>query len=270
MLERAFGANPGETPVSVDPINDGHVTRATADGIATISFGHPKSNSLPSAILTRLAETIAAAGQDPAVRVVVLRSEGTGPFCAGASFDELRAVTDAAQGQRFFSGFARVILAMIRCPKFVLVRVHGKAAGGGVGVIAAGDWSIATTNSAIKLSELAVGIGPFVVGPVIEKKIGLGAFAAISVDADWRTAAWCAEHGLYAQVAENVGAMDEALALRAKWLAGCNPAAMTQLKRVFWAGTEHWDDLLAARAGMSGSLVLTEPARAAIAKAAVR
>lgn len=254
--------------MSVDPIHDGHVTSSTADGIATISFGHPKSNSLPGAILARLADAVTAAGRDPAARVVVLRSEGNGPFCAGASFDELRALTGPADGQKFFSGFARVILAMIRCPKFVLARVHGKAAGGGLGVIAAADWAIATQDCALKLSELAVGIGPFVVGPVIEKKIGFGPFAAMSVDADWRSAAWGAAHGLYAEVAESIPAMDEALTKRARWLAAANPAAMAQLKQVFWAGTEHWDTLLAERAGMSGSLVLTEAARAAIAKAA--
>ncbi len=256
--------------MSLDPIHDGHVTRTTADGIATITFGHPKSNSLPSAILTRLAEAVEAAGQDPDARVIVLASTGTGPFCAGASFDELRSIATPEQGQRFFSGFTRVILAIIRCPKFVLVRAHGKAAGGGVGVIAAADWAIGTAGSAVKLSELAVGIGPFVVGPVIEKKIGLGAFAAMSVDADWRTAEWALTHGLYAEVALNGQAMDEALGLRARWLAGCNPAAMAELKKVFWAGTEGWDQLLATRAGISGSLVLTEAARLAIGKAAAR
>ena len=256
--------------MSVDPIHDGRVAVETKDGIATISFGHPKSNSLPGAILSKLAATIEAAGRDSAVKVIVLRSDGTGAFCAGASFDELRAITEPAAGQKFFSGFAGVILAMIRAPKFVLVRVHGKTAGGGVGVIAAADWSIAAEGAAVKLSELAVGIGPFVVGPVIEKKIGLGAFAAMSVDADWRSAKWAAEHSLYAEVAESVQAMDEALAKRAQWLAGCNPAAMAQLKKVFWEGTEGWDQLLAARAGTSGSLVLTDAARAAIAKAGGR
>ena len=254
----------------MDPIDDGRVAIETADGIATISFGHPKGNSLPGAILNQLAETVTAAGRDPAASVIVLRSTGTGPFCAGASFDELRSITTSAQGQQFFSGFAKVILAMIRCPKFILVRAHGKAAGGGVGLIAAGDWAIGTSGSAIKLSELAVGIGPFVVGPVIEKKIGLGAFAALSVDADWRTAEWALHQGLYAEVAQSVATMDHALDQRARWLAGCSPAAMTELKKVFWSGTDHWDELLSARAGISGSLVLTDPARTAIAKAGSR
>ncbi len=256
--------------MALDPILDGQVTTATAGGIATITFGHPKSNSLPGAILNQLAETVAAAGRDAESRVIVLQSGGTGPFCAGASLDELRSITTPDQGQRFFSGFAKVILAMIRCPKFVLVRAHGKSAGGGVGLIAAADWAIGTTGSAVKLSELAVGIGPFVVGPVIEKKIGLGAFAALSVDADWRTAEWAQIHGLFAEVAQNVDAMDQALNQRAQWLAGCNPAAMTELKKIFWAGTEQWDELLAVRAGISGSLVLTDAARAAIAKAGGR
>ena len=253
--------------MSANPLTDGTVTCTLEHGIASVRFGHPKSNSLPGALLAQLAESIATAGRDPAARVIVLRSEGSGPFCAGASFDELKTISNAEEGQRFFSGFAKVILAMIRAPKFVLARVHGKAAGGGVGLIAAADWAIATSNAPLKLSELAVGIGPFVVGPVIERKIGLGAFSAMSVDADWRSPQWGAQHGLYAEVRETVEEMDDALAARASWLAGCNPAAMSQLKAVFWEGTERWDELLAKRAGMSGSLVLTDAARAAIGKA---
>ncbi|MGE0440141.1 MAG: enoyl-CoA hydratase/isomerase family protein [Gemmatimonadales bacterium] len=251
--------------MSIDPRQDGLVERTTAAGVATITFGHPKSNSLPGALLARLATAVTDAGRDPAARVIVLRSSGTGPFCAGASFDELRAIANPDQGREFFSGFARVILAMIRAPKFVLARVHGKTAGGGVGVVAAADWAIASSGAAAKLSELAVGIGPFVVGPVIERKIGLGAYAAMSVDADWRSAEWGAAHGLYAAVADTVEAMDETLDRRAQWLAGCNPAAMKQLKQVFWAGTDGWDQLLAERAAMSGTLVLSEETRAAIA-----
>jgi methylglutaconyl-CoA hydratase len=257
-----------EETLSTNPLTDGSVTAATAEGIATVSFFHPKSNSLPGALLGRLAAAIAGAGSDPAARVIILRSEGTGPFCGGASFDELRAIETNDDGLRFFSGFAAVILAMIRAPKFVLARVHGKAAGGGVGLIAAADWAIGTVASAVKLSELAVGIGPFVVGPVIEKKIGLGPFAAMSVDADWRSARWAAERGLFAELRDSTDAMDQALAQRAQWLAAANPAAMAQLKKVFWAGTEGWDQLLAARAGISGGLVLTPAARAAIAKGA--
>ncbi len=238
----------------------------TTDGIATIEFQTPKGNSLPGALLRGLAEQITAFGDDPTVRVIVLRSGGTGPFCAGASFDELMAIKDEASGREFFSGFSRVILAMIRAPKFVLSRVHGKAAGGAVGLIAASDFSFAVRTASAKLSELAVGIGPFVVGPVIEKKIGLAAFSAMAVDADWRDAAWGERHGLYARVFETHAEMDASLDTLARTLAASNPEAMAALKRVFWAGTEGWDALLSERAGMSGSMVLSDFTRHAIAK----
>ena len=207
---------------------------------------------------------VTAAGADQSARVIVLQSGGTGPFCAGASFDELTAIASPEQGQEFFSGFARVILAMIRAPKFVISRVHGKAAGGAVGLIAASDFSMAVTKASAKLSELAVGIGPFVVGPVIEKKIGLAAFGAMTVDADWRDAAWGERHGLYAKLFNEVTAMDDAVTALATTLAASNPEAMAMLKRVFWAGTEQWDTLLAERAAMSGTLVLSEFTRNAI------
>ncbi|QJR35727.1 enoyl-CoA hydratase/isomerase family protein [Gemmatimonas groenlandica] len=243
---------------------DGYVRTDIADGIGRIEFFHPKSNALPSAILRDLAAAVTAVGADPSVRVIVLQSGGTGPFCAGASFDELTAIASPEQGQEFFSGFARVILAMIRAPKFVISRVHGKAAGGAVGLIAASDFSMAVTKASAKLSELAVGIGPFVVGPVIEKKIGLAAFGAMSVDADWRDAAWGERHGLYAKLFDDVAAMDDAVTALATTLAASNPEAMAMLKRVFWAGTEQWETLLAERAGMSGTLVLSEFTRNAI------
>lgn len=243
---------------------DGYVRTDIADGIGRIEFFHPKSNALPSAILRDLAAAVTAVGADPSARVIVLQSGGSGPFCAGASFDELTAIASPEQGQEFFSGFARVILAMIRAPKFVISRVHGKAAGGAVGLIAASDFSMAVSKASAKLSELAVGIGPFVVGPVIEKKIGLAAFGAMSVDADWRDAAWGERHGLYAKLFDDVAAMDDAVLTLATTLAASNPEAMAMLKRVFWAGTEQWDTLLAERAAMSGTLVLSDFTRNAI------
>lgn len=252
-------------------LDAGTVSVTVADGIATVTFGHPKSNSLPGALLRKLAETVRELGADDAVRVVVLRSGGAGAFCAGASFDELQAIGDAATGKEFFMGFARLILAMRAIPKFVIARVHGKAVGGGVGVAAAADYALATRAASVKLSELAVGIGPFVVGPAIEKKIGPGAFAALAIDAaSWRDAAWAERHGLYAQLHDDAASLDTAVDTLARTLAASNPEAMATLKRVLWQGTEHWDQLLEERAAMSGTLVLSEFTRAAISRAGRR
>ncbi|MEP6617960.1 MAG: enoyl-CoA hydratase/isomerase family protein [bacterium] len=244
----------------------GDVSVTIADGIGTVRFSHPKGNSLPGALLQRLAEAIEWLGRDPAARVIVLRSEGTGPFCAGASFDELIGIANADEGEAFFSGFAGVVLAMIRAPKFVLVRVHGRTAGGGVGIAAAGDYTFAVKTASAKLSELAVGIGPFVVGPVIARRLGKGPFLAMSVDADWRDADWGERHGLYARVFDDVATMDAAINALAGTLAASNPDAMTLMKKVAWAGTEDWEALLGERARMSGTLVLSEFTRQAIAK----
>jgi len=247
----------------------GTVTVAVSHGIGTITFHHPKSNSLPGALLARLAQSVTALGEDPAVRVILLRSEGKA-FCGGASFDELRAIQTAEEGTRFFSGFKNLILAMIRAPKFVVTRVHGRAVGGGVGVVAASDYALAVEGAAIRLSELAVGIGPFVVGPVIERKVGLGALAALAVDADWRDAAWAGAHGLYARVLPDDATLDTAVEALTARLAASNPEAMSRLKRVFWEGTDDWSALLADRAAASGMLVLSDFARQAIAAAGGR
>jgi methylglutaconyl-CoA hydratase len=251
--------------------DSGHVSLAIADGIATIRFGHPKGNSLPGTILRRLADAVREAGGASAARVIVLRSDGAGPFCAGASFDELRAISDATTGKEFFLGFARLILAMRAAPKLVIARVHGKVVGGGVGVVAASDYAVAADGASVKLSELAVGIGPFVVGPVIERKIGLAPFQALAIDATgWRDAAWAARCGLYAQVVPTTTELDSAVDSLARRLAASNPDATAQLKRVFWEGTEGWDALLDRRAEMSGTLVLSDFTRRAIESFAAR
>ncbi len=241
----------------------GTVETEVKDGIGTIRFGHPKGNSLPGALLTRLAESVREVAGAPDAKVLVLRSEGSGAFCAGASFDEFRAIKDEEGGKHFFSGFAQLILAMIRAPKFIITRVQGKTAGGGVGLIAASDYALAASKASVKLSEIAVGIGPFVVGPVIERKIGLAAFSALAVDGDWRDAAWGERQGLFSEVLEDEAALDQRLTAFATKLAGYNPDAVRKLKKVFWAGTEHWPGLLAARAVISGKLVLSEYTRQA-------
>lgn len=240
------------------------VRTSASEGVATVEFGHEKSNALPAKLLADLASSIAAAGQRSDARVVLLRSIGQGAFCAGASFDELAAIRDERGGTEFFMGFARVILAMIRCPYPIVTRVHGKVVGGGVGIVAASDYALATSGASVRLSELAVGIGPFVVGPVIERRIGPGAFGPMAIDADWRDAKWAEQHGLYARVFDDGLALDSATEAMAAKLASSSPAALTHIKRITWEGTEHWPDLLARRAAMSGSLVLSEPAQQAI------
>lgn len=251
---------------SSDTLTAGRVTVGTdARGVATISFFHPSHNSLPSALLNELAHTIMAAGQDAAVRVIILRSEGERTFCAGASFDELVAIADEAQGLEFFSGFARVINACRTCPKVIIGRVQGKAIGGGVGLAAATDYCLATTQAAVKLSELAVGIGPFVVGPIVERRIGGSAYAQLAYDAtEFRSAAWAEARGLYAAVLPDLTALDAAVEALGARLAASSPAALTAIKQVCWAGTDHWDTLLIERAAISGRLVLSDFTRAAI------
>jgi methylglutaconyl-CoA hydratase len=255
-------------PAALPP--NGRVAVEITDGIATVRFGHPKGNSLPGALLRELAERIADVGRDAAVRVIVLRSDGTGPFCAGASFDELVAIADEATGKEFFSGFARVILAMLRCPQLVVTAVQGKVAGGGVGIVAASDYAVAVETASCKLSELAVGIGPFVVGPVIEHKIGPGVFAAMAIDADWRVAHWGEQHGLYARVVSTIGALDIEIKELSRKLAASNPEALARIKRITWSGTDVWPRLLEERAAMSGTLVLSDYTRRAISAFAAR
>ncbi|MBA3829438.1 MAG: enoyl-CoA hydratase/isomerase family protein [Taibaiella sp.] len=246
---------------------EGYVRSEIEHGIATIEFYHPSSNSLPGAILTDLAKTINDIGIDNRVRVIILRSTGDRAFCAGASFDELIAISSEAEGKKFFSGFAHVINAMRKCHKLIISRVQGKAVGGGVGLVAATDYAIAKEDAAVKLSELAVGIGPFVVGPAVERKIGVAGFSQLAIDATgWRSADWAKKHGLYSEVHKTIEEVDEAVRRLAEQLAHSSPDAMFQMKKIFWHGTDSWDTLLADRAAISGRLVLSDFTRNAINK----
>lgn len=237
----------------------GSVEYTINNQIATIEFGHPLSNSLPGKILAKLAESITELGNNDNVRVIVLKSLGEKAFCAGASFDELISIKDFETGKTFFSGFAKVINACRKCPKFIIGRVQGKAVGGGVGVASAVDYCLATTNAEVKLSELAVGIGPFVVGPAVERKIGLSAMSELAINAtEWRSAEWAKNKGLYAEVFNTIEELDGEVDKLANRLAKSNPEAMSMLKEVFWEGTNHWDELLSDRAAMSGKLVLSD------------
>lgn len=243
-----------------EAVNQGHVNyEIDNQGIANVEFGHPLSNSLPGKILQKLADTITELGKDSAVKVIVLRSAGEKAFCAGASFDELISIQDLETGQKFFSGFAKVINACRKCPKLILGRVQGKAVGGGVGMASAVDYCFATKNADVKLSELAVGIGPFVVGPAVERKIGVSAMSQLAIDAtEWQSAEWALNKGLYTHLYDTIEEMDAAIAKLATTLANSNPEAMSMLKTIFWQGAENWDTLLAERAGMSGKLVLSD------------
>ena len=244
----------------------GTVTTTTQDKITTITFTHPAHNSMPSHQLKALTEAIQKAGEDPTTTVIVLQSGGDRTFCAGASFDELSAIQDFEEGKAFFMGFANVINACRKCPKFIIGRVQGKAVGGGVGLASSVDYCLATKYASVKLSELALGIGPFVVGPAVERKVGLSAFSQMSIDATtWQTAEWAKSKGLYAEVFDTTAELDAYIAEFARRLSSMSPAAMVALKKVVWEGTEHWDQLLAERAEVSGSLVLSEYTRSAIA-----
>jgi len=235
--------------------------------VATIEFGHPASNSFVSELLDRLAKEFDTLGENEEVSVILLKSEGERAFCAGASFDELVAVSNLEEGKQFFSGFANVINAMRKCPKPIIGRVQGKTVGGGVGLASACDYVHATVEAAIKLSEISIGIGPFVIAPAVERKIGKAALAELTLyPTEWKNAYWAKEQGLYAKVYDSISEMDKELDIHLQKLAAYNPEALAEMKKVLWEGTEHWNDLLLERAEASGRLALSPNTKKALEK----
>jgi methylglutaconyl-CoA hydratase len=246
---------------------NGSLYTSIKDHIATIEFGHPASNSLPSELLERLAKELIAIGNNADVTVIILKSEGEKAFCAGASFDELVAISNIKDGQQFFAGFANVINAMRTCGKLIIGRIQGKTVGGGVGLIAACDYAFATVNAAIKLSEFTIGIGPFVIEPAVTRKIGISGTSELTLDAtNWKNAYWAKEKGLYAKVFETINELDKEVEILSEKLASYNPIALGEMKKALWQGTENWSELLVKRAAISGELVLSEFTKKALEK----
>ena len=246
-----------------------YVKQHTENAIATIEFFHPAHNCLSGELLQKLVACITRAGEDNEIKVIIVRSGGERTFCAGASFDELASIDDAeVEGAtRFFSNFADVINAMRKCPKFIIARVQGKAVGGGVGLAAAADYCLASKYAAIKLSELSIGIGPFVVGAAVERKLGVSAMSQLTIDAEsFYDAEWARQKGLYAQVLDSVAALDDAVRVLSEKLATYHPQAMRELKQIFWQGSEQWDGLLAQRAAINGRLLSNDWTKAALKK----
>ena len=235
--------------------------------IATIEFGHPASNSFPGELLSRLTTSLNELSNNEDVHVIIFKSEGEKAFCAGASFDELVLISTIEEGQKFFSGFANVINAMRSCSKLIIGRVQGKVVGGGVGLVAACDYCLAAEQASIKLSEFTIGIGPFVIEPVVRRKIGLAALSELTIDAtSWKNAYWAKEKGLYAKVYGTISELDTEVSILANKLSKYNPKAMKEMKKSFWIGTDNWNELLAEKAEISGELVLSEFTKLALQK----
>ena len=227
--------------------------------IATIEFSHEASNSFPSELLQRLTNELNKISQNKEVSVIILKSGGEKAFCAGASFDELLQIDDLEKGEKFFSGFANVINAMRKCSQLIIGRIQGKTVGGGVGLAAACDYTFATEAASIKLSELTIGIGPFVIAPAVERKMGTAALAELTIAGhEWQNAYWAKERGLYAKVYETIADMDKEVDFLAQKLASYNPEALAEMKKVLWEDSSNWDSLLYERAAISGKLVLSE------------
>lgn len=247
-------------------MNNGFVNQELKNNISEITFGHPKSNSLPGEILELLAQTILNEGSKEEVKAILLKSEGEKAFCAGASFDELLSIDELENSKKFFGGFAKVLNAMRSCGKLVIVRVQGKTTGGGVGIACAADYCFATKDSALALTELNLGIGPFVIGPYVERKMGKSAYAAMSIDADFRSADWCEKHDVYHSVSENIEMMDEEINKFLQKLSTRSADALSLIKKVSWEGTEHFEQLMPERILMSASLILEDSAKKNIEK----
>ncbi|MGB9663666.1 MAG: enoyl-CoA hydratase/isomerase family protein [Ignavibacteria bacterium] len=242
------------------------VTSEIKDKVCTISFFNPKGNSLSTLHLLRLTKEFNDVNYNENVNVVVLRSGGDGAFCGGASIDELVKFDRFEKAKEFFFAFGKLLLTIIRCQKPVIARVHGKIVGGGIGLVSACDYSIAKKDASLRLSELTIGIGPFVISPFVIRKIGISAFTHLSLDTQWRDAEWGKIFGLYSKVVETNEQLDEEVYKLASDLSKFSMNSLIKLKEILWEKTENWDQLIDERAEISARLILAEIASGRLQK----
>lgn len=239
--------------------DSGTVVYTASPPLAHIEFYHPKGNSLPSRILEELTLAFRRASEEPDLRVITLQSRGDGAFCGGANLDELRAIRDFESGKAYFMRIAELLTAMRDTPGCIIAKVQGPAVGGGVGLIAASDFVCAGQDAPVRLSEVSLGIGPFVIGPAVIRKIGLSAFSTLSLDAGtWYDAHWARSFGLYNRVVESHVELDRVAEQLAGDLAASGPSAVTTLKRELWRGENDWPARLEESAEQSAKLLMTE------------
>ncbi len=238
---------------------EAYVKNYCEGNIGFLEFGNPAGNSLPSPLLKAFKAGLIALEKDSNVRVIVIQSFGDRAFCGGASLAEMKTLQTLEEATAFFMGIADLINTLRSLSKFVIGRVHGKVVGGGVGLVAACDYVLANRTAQIKLSELSIGIGPYVIEPVVSRKIGGTAFAQLSLDAhQWKSATWAEDKGLYNALFETQVELDLAVKTNAERFASYPEKAVKTLRKLHWKETEHWDKLLPKNAAITGELALQE------------
>jgi len=244
----------------------GNITYTVDNHVAIVFFETESHNSLTLENLKTLADYFNKASEDKNVKIVLLKSGGK-TFCAGANFNQLLSIENFEDGKAFFMGFGNLILAIKKCDKIVVGRIHGKAIGGGVGLTAACDFTIASEFATIRLSELNIGLGPLVIGPMVERKLGLSGLSALSLNPkEWKTAYWAQQKGLFNEVFQTQIQADAYLATYIESMTNTSLQAMTIVKKMLWENTENWDELLESRAEQSAKLLLTRECKSEIAK----
>lgn len=237
------------------------------NSIAKIQFYNPASNACDPSMLAQMVHAFNTLSANSQVKVILLSSKGNKAFCAGASITHLSELKDMKAATDFFSGFGRLILSMKNCNKIIVTSVQGKAVGGGVGIIAASDYVIATENSGLRLSELMIGIGPLVIAPAVIRKVGVAHFSQLSLKpSTWKDAKWGAAHGLFNELVTDGDSLENVTVDYCNSLASYSAQALSALKSVLWQGTEHWEELLYENAAKTATLSLSEDAQESFKK----
>jgi methylglutaconyl-CoA hydratase len=239
-----------------NPQNTGFINYNIKDSVLHLEFGHPLGNSLPSNLLSGLKNSITTASTDDSIKVILLKSSGNS-FCGGASFNELVKIDNLEDATEFFMGFANLMLAIKECPKPVVAKVHGKSVGGGLGIIAASDWAIGTEKSSIRLSEISIGIGPFTIGPVLVRKIGVGNFQRLSLSADWIDSNWGLNSGLFQEIC-NSDALETVTESRIEHFKKLDPISFAENKKLMWSFSDITEDSLRVKASNVSKLLLNQ------------
>jgi methylglutaconyl-CoA hydratase len=217
------------------------------DGVAILTLNRPEvHNAFDEALIAALTEAYMQAGSDPAARAVLLRA-GSPSFSAGGDLNWMRRMAGFSEAENEVDAgrLANLMRVIDTCPKPTLVRVHGSAFAGALGLIACCDIAVAVPDAQFAVTEVRIGLIPAAISPYLIRAMGVRQARRWFLTAERFSAAQALEMGLLHEVVPP-DELDAAIDRHLNSLAKAGPNALAAAKQLIAAVDRPLDDTLIA------------------------
>jgi methylglutaconyl-CoA hydratase len=210
-----------------------HLEVSAGDGVVTVTLDRPDvRNALSAGLITELTRCMREIAGREDVRAVILTGEGDS-FCAGADIGYMRQTASFSYEENLEDAgrLAALFESIAECPKPVVARIKGAAIGGGVGLVAAADVSVAEEGTIFAFSEVRLGISPATIAPFVLRKIGHSHARSLFLTGERFGAERAREIGLVHEVAPE-GELDEVVQKKIGQITSGGPESLASTKRL--------------------------------------